>query len=170
VKRQIVLLAVVAALDTLDTPKSAFADQWRVHQGAWFSINYPPGFKARPGMKSATRIPGYDSAFFTAPDKTVEFYVYSPQWSGQPKDIEMNPKSEVYVSQKTENKGGQKVRWVTIKAKNGEYYRSFVDTVDTSSGSELRKTFGIKYRDQKSYNRYRSDYLKFKKSLGQLAD
>jgi hypothetical protein len=108
------------------------------------------------------------ASFFIAPDGSVEFYVFSPQWNGQPTDIELNARYEVQVSQNTERRGSLSVRRVTIKARDNSYTRSFEDTED--SVTNTRKVFGIKYGNQDAYSRYRQTYLTFKKSLRQFAD
>jgi hypothetical protein len=98
----------------------------------------------------------------------VEFYVFSPIWNGEPRDIEINEATEDYASQNTQTKGGIKIRRVTIRAKDGSYLRSFEDTENTNTNN--RTVFGIKYRDQNVYNKYRQTYLTFKKSIRQFAD
>jgi hypothetical protein len=64
------------------------------YTGAWFRIQYPSTFTVRPSLHSETTDRGYDSAFFTAPDDSVEFYVFSPQWTGEPTDIALRPATE----------------------------------------------------------------------------
>jgi hypothetical protein len=108
------------------------------YKGAWFDIQYPANFKVRPALKSSSSASGYDSAFFTSPDGAVEFYVFSPQWNGDPsEDVAINLAEEVYDAQKQEEKNGKQVRWVTISAKNQTYTRSYVDTEDTISNTRL---------------------------------
>jgi hypothetical protein len=141
---------------------------WRVYKGAWFEVRYPATFKARPSQKSSSADKDYDSVFFIAPDRSVEFYVFSPQWNGKPDDIEIDEQNEVYVTQNTEKKSNITIRRVTIKAKNGSYLRSFEDSENTETNN--RTVFGIKYRDQAAYSRYRQAYLTFKGSLRQFAD
>ena len=142
--------------------------RWRVHKGPYFEIKYPPLFKARTSLPSNSFEGEYDSAFFTAPDDSVEFYVFSPLWNGEPTDIEIDPASEDYVSQNTEKKGTIVVRRVTIRAKDNRYLRSFEDTEYTVNNT--RKVFGFKYRNQSAYNRHRQEYLMFKRSLRQFSD
>ncbi len=159
------LLNILLLTITLIAP--TYADKnWSTYNGAYFDIQYPSSFKVRPALKGDD---GYDSVFFTSPDGAVEFYVFSPMWNGDPsEDIAINLAEEVYKAQKQEEKNGKKVRWVTIIAKNKAYTRSYVDTQDTISNTRL--VFGIKYHNQKAYNKYRPAYLKFKKSLKQYAD
>jgi hypothetical protein len=146
---------------------------WRTYKGAWFEIKYPPGFKVKPGQKSATRVEGYDSAYFVSPDNNVVFYVFSPQWQGKaPKaDTEINPDREVLIEQnvrKEKDPAGmvKTIRTVMVKAKDNSYVRAIKDeTTDTT-----RMVFGIKYKSKEFYDKYYNDYLSFKKSLSQFAD
>jgi hypothetical protein len=142
-------------------------NNWRVYKGAWFEIKYPATFEIHPLQRSSSG-QGYDSVFFTAPDASVQFYVFSPQWNGEPGDVAINSRNEVLVSQSTERKGSKTVRRVTVKARDGSYSRSFEDTEDEATNT--RKVFGIKYRNEIAYSRYRQTYLTFKQSLRQFAD
>jgi len=122
----------------------------------------------RPSLKIKTSIKGYDSAYFVSPNGTVEFYVFSPQWKGKPTDIEVNPKLEELISEKTDTKGDKSVRWYTIGAKDKSYLRSYVDTQDKLQN--VRWVIGIKYSDSDSYNAHKEKYQEFVKSLKQYAD
>jgi hypothetical protein len=134
-------------------------------KGAYFDIKYPAGFRVRPSLRGDENP---DSAFFTAPDGSVEFYVFSPIWNGEPRDIEINEATEDYVSQDTQTKGAIKIRRESSRARDGSHLRSFEDTENTNTNN--RTVFGIKYRNQNAYNRYRKTYLTFKKSIRQYAD
>jgi hypothetical protein len=138
------------------------------YKGAWFDIKYPSNFNVKPSIKSAQSMEGYDSVFFSSMDGGVEFYVFSPQWNGTPVDIELKPNSEEYVAKKEEKGNGKAIRFVTIKALDNTYSRSFVDTENTALNTRI--VFGIKYRNQKDYDRYKQSYLNFKKSLRQFSD
>lgn len=98
--------------------------QTKTFKGAWFDIKYPAPFTAKGSLKSATSDKGYESAFFESPDHTVEFYVFAPQWSGNPTDISLKNNVKV-LSTDTQNTGTQVSRWWTIVAKNGSYTRSY---------------------------------------------
>lgn len=158
-----------AADDFANRDSSQGGGTLRVYKGAWFEIKYPAAFRVGPSQRSSSG-QGYDSVFFTAPDGSVEFYVFSPQWNGEPGDIEIKA-SEVLVSQTSEKghdiNGDKTVRRVTVKARDNSYSRSFEDT---EWDNNTRKVFGIKYRDQSAYNRHRQTYLTFKQSLTQFAD
>ena len=113
-------------------------------------------------MKSRTSIKGCDSAFFISPDGLVEFYVFSPQWNGEPSDISINTETENLISEKTDKQGGKTVRWLTIGARDKRYLRSYVDRENKTQNT--RFVTGINYPDQDVYNSYREMYLKFVKS------
>jgi hypothetical protein len=141
---------------------------WSQYKGAWFDIQYPSSFIVKPSIKSTTSKEGYDSVSFASMDGSVEFYVFSPQWNGDPVDIELKPGIEEYASRKDEKKNGKVTGFFTIRALDKSYLRSYVDTEDTRLNTRL--VFGIKYRSQKDYDRYKQYYLKFKQSLRQYAD
>ena len=147
---------------------TAEVNTWPLYRGAWFEIKYPPGFQVKPSLKSRTSVKGCDSAFFASPGQEVEFYIFSPQWSGEPADIELIPGQEILVSEHKERQGEKNIRMVTVKDQAGNYLRSWIDTQDTMSNTRL--VFGIKYKDQSAYNKYRKQYLLFKNSLKQFAD
>jgi hypothetical protein len=166
------MTAIILMLTLLNVPALAGTNiqggnNWRVYKGAWFEIKYPAAFQVHPSLKSPSG-QGYDSVFFAAPDGSVEFYVFSPQWNGDPGDVAINSRNEVLVSQTSEKKGSKTVRRVTIKARDNSYSRSFEDTEDEATNT--RKVFGIKYRNAATYSRYRQTYLTFKQSLTQFAD
>lgn len=170
---------VLATLACLNSQTQA-APKWPIHSGAWFDVQYPPGFAARRVHQTWAAVEDkYDAAFFSAPDKSVEFYVYSPQWNGEPTEMALLPRREVLVSQQTRRRewgrdfNGEIVhrvvaRWFTARAKDGSYWRSWLDIEDVGIGT--RKTFGIKYRDHKAYARYKFACLRFKNSLDQHGD
>ena len=141
---------------------------YKTHKGAWFDIKYPADFLATDIQKSSTRQTGADATVFLSPDKSVEFYIYSPQWGGVAPLIEVNPKTErLDATQKSKAKNGV-ITWTTISAVNGDYLRSYQDFL--SEDKNVHWVIGIKYRNQASYNRYKEQYLFFKKSLQQYSD
>jgi hypothetical protein len=153
-----------------------------LYEGTWFDISYPSNFTAspQPAEDSLNNRAQTDEAVFTSPDESVEFFVYSPLWSGEPKSyLEIKP-SEELVDEETQvlteaenpDQFGDKItRWVTIKAKDGSYTRSYVSKkAQVDTGSEVHHVFGIKYEDQDAYDRYKDAYQAFKESLIQYAD
>ena len=138
------------------------------YTGAWFKVWYPDTFEVIPSMASTTVQKGVDSAFFRSPDRQVEFYVFSPQWSGDPSDIALDPSQETLRTKETKRSGDKQISWLTIDARDGSYSRSYQDTV--SNNGSVRWVVGIKYKNQAAYNRYKRSYLRFKSSLEQFAD
>jgi len=159
-KKTILLAAIVFI-------SAALSGQTKTFKGAWFDIKYPTTFTPRPSMKSATSSDGYESAFFQSPDGLVEFYIFSPQWSGIPTDITL--KSTENTSGTTyKTTGDVTVKWWTITAKNGSYTRTYQET--TNSTANTNWVVGLKYKNQSAYNKYKKQYLAFKASLIQYAD
>lgn len=163
---------------TIPTPTGTITSLYR---GTWFDVTYPQTFSAAPKTPTSTyngqTTVETDEATFTSPDGKVEFFVYSPLWSGEPKNYLTIAPTEELVDQKTDEKtdngpsGGTKTRWVTLKAKDGSYYRSFVSMRrQVGSGSDLHHVFGIKYQDAAAYETYKAAYTSFKQSLKQYAD
>jgi len=168
IRRLLLLSAGCMAALALSLPAPApAAPGWLTYKGAWFDIKHPQGFVVRESLPSATSTRGYDSVFFTSPDGLVEFYVYSPQWSGEPTDILPNPLMEVVTDRKEQRGKDRTVLFLTLKAKDGSYWRSLADTRTVHN---TRTVFGIKYLNMAGYEKYRPDYLRFKQSLRQYAD
>jgi len=148
---------------------SAFAkDGVTKYKGAWFEIEYPSAFAVEPSLTSQTMPGEYDSVFFAAPDESVRFYIFSPQWGGENRDINVRKGEHAAVTDKSETKDGTTRRYFTIKPKGEGMTRSYVET--TNADKTVRWVIGIEYADQQAYDKYKSAYLKFKKSLKQFAD
>ena len=140
---------------------------YKKYKGAWFEIAYPFSFKAENSQKSSTSINGFDSAVFTSADGSVQFYIFSPQWSGDAKDIALKS-NEIKTDSSTEIINGLTVKRWTIQAKDSSYFRSYESTSETEGN--INKIFGIKYSSQRELEKYRHAYLHFKNSLQQYAD
>ena len=136
-------------------------------KGAWFDIEYPSTFKAENSLKSYTNSEGFDSAVFTSPDGKVQFYVFSPQWSGEPTDIKV-VEGERIKETSEEKKNGLFVKRWTVEANDGSYRRSYEET--SENVSHTNKVFGVKYATEADLEKYREEYLHFKNSLIQYAD
>lgn len=156
----------VSSVPNVDS-RSSQAPRWLVFHGAWFEITYPADFTPVPSLASSTTA-GYDSAEFISPDGSVSFYVYAPQWGGEPTDIVLDTQRESLVSEKRAEQMGREVHWLTICAKDREYCRTYQDTMEKQGA--IRTTLGIKYRDEEARSQYRQEYLKFQHSLQQFAD
>jgi len=136
-------------------------------EGAWFEVDYPAGFEARPSLESDSA-EGPDSAFFASPDGTVEFYVFSPQWGGEPTDIALDPETETLAAERVLREGPITKRWYTIAAKDGAYQRSYLTVSDDRGPSSW--TIGRRYASAADLRRYDPEYLAFRESLRQYAD
>jgi hypothetical protein len=139
----------------------------RTFRGAWFDVSYPAPFLVKPSLKS-TSADGYDSAEFQAPDGAVSFYVFAPQWSGDPADISLVPERELLVEEKRARRGDSEVRWFTVAAKDGSYRRSYRETL--SRQGSVKTIVGCKYRSEAARLRYRKAYEQFRGSLRLYAD
>jgi hypothetical protein len=161
------LTAAVGCAAPQGPPQPLQEPPQKVFQGAWFEISYPAGFTPVPSLVSSTA-DGYDSAVFIAPDDSVSFYVYAPQWGGEPADIALDPVRETLVADSRAVQNDREIRRLTICAKDGSYCRSYRDTRD-QQGS-VRTVVGITYRDEEARRRHLQDYLRFRNSLQQFAD
>ena len=138
---------------------------WTLYKGAWFDVYYPPKFTVVPRERGADKLP--DGVSFRSPDGKVEFYIYSPQWAGNPTWYKKRP-GEKCVAYRQQRKGSRTVTWVTYRAGDGSYERAIEDTADTTLN--CRRIFAILYKTPSAYRTYRPQYLKFKASLTQYAD
>lgn len=146
--------------------KDSLDSGFRKYSGAWFQIEYPANFTVQPSLRSTTSKEGFDSATFTSPDDRVQFYIFSPQWSGEAADIKVQSnEKQTEVTSATEN--GLLIRRWTIQAKDDSYLRSYESSAETGG---INKVFGIKYASAADLKRYRTEYLHFKNSLEQYAD
>lgn len=159
---------LIVALCGLTMAATNAAAQTKTFRGAWFPIKYPADFTAKGSLASSTsdEDDAFDSATFTSPDGTVSFYVYSPQWNGDPTDIDLKPGEKECSRSISRGKGGQTVTFWTIVAKNGRYSRSYQSTRQ----GDTMHVIGIRYTTQKAYDKYKKQYLAFKASLEQYAD
>lgn len=159
------MIRVFAGLALMLFALPALAAQ--AYQGAWFTISYPDGFTAVPGLASATN-DGHDSARFREASGRVEFYVYSPQAGGVAADIAPDPAKETQVAVEEKRGAQATVRWMTFAAKDGSYMRS---VEETKSADGLRdRVFAITYRTQADLAAFRDAYRSFKESLQQYQD
>jgi hypothetical protein len=155
-----------------------------LYRGEWFDIEYPDTFTAQP-LAPARELNGgidvvTDEASFLSPNGSVEFFVYSPMWNGDPKTYLAVAPGEKLIDEKTEESGKRPddekapqftTRYATIQAIDGSFTRSFVSIKEhLNVSSDVHRVFGIKYKTQEDYNKYKAAYLAFKKSLRQYLD
>lgn len=142
------------------------------HNGDYFSVTFPEDF-------TAIEING-DEVRIVSPDESVEFYVYSPLWDGQPATYleiweteELADESSTITIKEDVYRDNVQTRWVTAQARDGSYIRSYMYQRSCNTSELLdcvSYAFGIKYRDQQAYARYRDAYKAFKASLVQFSD
>lgn len=145
---------------------------WLTYRGPWFDIDYPASFRPL-GYDRAPRSDDYDEdgMRFGSPGGTVEFYVYSPLWSGSPGWPTVWPAETVL--QRTTNAEGSGIErksltWVTLSGPQDEYTRSWIEIHQPELN--VRHYFGIRYTGVVAYDRWRDEYEQFKDSLVQYAD
>lgn len=168
-----ILLATSLPLQA--TPRRA-PKGWKTYDGPWFSVFYPSKWKATPGKTPAGAGGGKsDAAFFTSPDGSVQFALYSPMWNGNPTDLNIDAKREKQVSRlvtKSQSKDKLKLemqaRWTTFRALNGSYTRSIVDVENKTLN--VRHVFGFRYKNAATYRKFLPQFQKFKASLEQYSD
>ncbi len=177
-----------------------------IYRGDLFKIIYPKSFSAKP-LKPIVRFdvnfhqnehleiepklpPKYleyvdtDEAFFTSPDGLVEFFAYAKDSSDHPKsylkvaedEIELSRNSDKFSNEKEHLNYVQKA-WVTIKAKNNSYYRSYSHQRACHDGKKNinwneceTHVVGIKYSSTEVYNKYRDFFIAFNRSLVRTAE
>jgi len=186
-----------------DEEVRALNSKLKTYTGSYFEVKYPSNFIAKPTvpieryniseddelnlLDSQTKLLSdssdfirTDEAYFSSPDGLVEFFVYSPQWDGRPKNYLDVLKGEKLLSSEHQKdiKAGVhhdyiQTRWVTIQANNGSYTRSYVQQRACHGkyfNDCISHVFGIKYKDKKWYKNYRNFYIAFKESLVQSVD
>lgn len=159
------MIAVCAAVwaGGIAVPNKGFA----TFKGSWFDIKYPIGFKTvirEPAATGGGDGVACDGVSFISPDGLVEFYIYSPQWSGSPKWI-LRREGEKQTAYSVKKQGDKTVTYVTRKGPG--YMRSYADYRQYES---VRWVFGYKYASEAARKAYSPLYLKFKQSLKQYAD
>lgn len=149
----------------IENKKQTYTVTEEVVKGAWFETNVPNGFEAQPSVSSSTSVEGFDSYFFTSPDEEVQFYIYSPQWTGSPNDI-VFPNEKITVETVHNNDGSVTRRWTLKPNRQTPYYRSFAET---KSENNVLIT-GFFYKNEAAKAKYKADYDKFTQSVIQYSD
>jgi hypothetical protein len=140
----------------------------RRYRTDWFSVEYPAACAVRPSLHSKSS-GGYDSAFFDSRDGKVSFYVFAPQWDGEPADFAFDSSRESVEDTRAKQIAEDVVeKTMTVCAKDHSYCRTWTDLANGQHGT--RTVVGIKYRDVAAREKYRAAYERFKSSLVQYAD
>ena len=170
------------------TVSEVLKNETLLYKGSWFDIQYPKDFIPSPteplqneGDDQKVLAVMTNEAYFTAPDNTAEFFIFSPVWGGNPDDYLQITSDEELINEKTSMNGPDSnkkiIKWVTLKAKDNSYYRSYIsikqrDIINTPVDDEsgLHYVFGIKYQNQEVYQKYKKAFEDFKSSLVQYGD
>ncbi len=158
---------VINEIDKKDAAITNDTTAYKRFEGAWFYIDYPADFTALPLLKSLTSSEGYDSALFTSPDGKIKFYVFSPQWSGNPSEINLKGNEKIINSTASYGEDSMLIKHWTIEAHDKSYRRSYQETKLIHNVNWI---IGIEYSDSAQYNQYKNEYIHFKNSLLQFAD
>lgn len=127
------------------------AEQWRKFKADEYIVNYPAGFTVRHTP---------DGTYFTSRDKTVEFYVYSA-WMGKLAEdypYKVQPRETTIKLSHDWARGRE---YAFIRANDGTYLRQYVDVRD----GRCFRVFGIKYKSEAAYKKYKPLYDKFIRSF-----
>jgi len=146
-------------------PEPTPARNWLPYAGAFFEIQYPEGFTVGAQERSLSSPDSFDGASFVSPDGQVEFYVFSPQWSGQSAWI--NPRAgEKVVEDRNETQGEETIRHVTLEGPKGRRSYKLV----RNQTDHTMHILGISYRNPEALERYAVDWERFRGTLRQFAD
>ncbi len=140
----------------------AVAAQTKSYKGAWFEVKYPSNFSVKASEPSKMgEANTYDAATFTSPDKKVSFYIYAPVVP-----VEKDPES-VPLGNASQSLDPDKLGFVVT------YYSNFNNKDKRTHSYQVTRTsegytdliIGIAYTTMKDYEKYKKQYLAFKKSL-----
>jgi hypothetical protein len=166
----LLIAGLTLLISPLVTAQSAAPARVSKYRGAFFEVKYPSNFTAR--SLDATKARESSAATFSAPDSSMEFYIFSPQWAGDAPGIALVPAKETEVARKSEKGKSSGVEgtftWTTIAAKDKSYtrlYQSFL-----AEDKSINWVIGMKYSSEEALAAYRAQYAQFKASLVQLAD
>ncbi len=172
-----------------------------IYRGNLFKVIYPKSFSVKPlkpivlfdanfyqneHLEVEPKLPpkyleyvDTDEAYFKSPDGLVEFFIYAKDSSNPPKSYIKVTKNEIKLSSNSDKFLFEKEHlnsvikaWVTIKAKDNSYYRSYIHQRachDDFSNCESQ-VFGIKYSSTEAYNKYRDFFIAFNRSLVRPAE
>lgn len=148
------------------------AGEWLTYLGPWFDIDYPVSFRPL-GYDHSPGATDYDEdgMRFESPDGEVEFYVYSPLWSGEPGWVKLAPGETLFDRNSTTEGSGietKQMTWVTVVGPTDEYTRSWLQVRQPQLN--VKYYLGIRYNSLTAYERWLDEYVRFRESLVQYAD
>jgi len=170
-KRKIILLTCMLSFVTSSKQVRAGAPAFiqKIYKTDAFSIEYPKSFKAK-GSKH--------EAYFSSTDGSVIFYVYAIDTASIKSHYAKVSPLEIEISNEVEKGGDDDKEYnyniyemATVEAKDGSYLRSYFAQIECNfRGTNtydncVSHVFGIKYKDMTTYDRYKDEYTRFKKSL-----
>ena len=135
--------------------------KWKKYKGTWFDIKYPSDFKPNRVTDN--------SVFFTSKNGDVEFYVFSPMWSGHPEEIKLDKNLESVVETKNDayEEDGIKGTYIFQKiiAKDSSYSRDVILYYNENSTDNCSKAYCMKWSSDNEQHNYHDAFLnKFIKS------
>ncbi len=119
-----------------------------------------------------------DTGYFTSPDKTVGFYVYSPQWNGDPYETGLRDGEKLIFKEDLGTACPQNITNYytfdenassTLSVLTGSGYTREVLDVEHQN-LNTRRTFAIEYRTEADRAHYWEQFLQFTNGLTQYAD
>ena len=163
-------------LDTITveepTKITVISDSLARFNGNFFSIKYPSNF-----IVQGTYDPIYDEhyAYFGTDELTVvsengevSFFVYSPQWGGEPINYLDPYKNEILFSDKLEEEANEPQN--TSLDYLQRYFRCLFQKYLSLTTDNTNLVFGFQYKDEATKHLYQEAYMAFKNSLEQYAD
>ena len=118
-------------LDEESEVQEGSIEELKTYKGNWFDISYPYNFISSPSSpiidRETYKFVDTDEAYFLSADGTVEFFVCSPQWGGNPINyLELADNEEIGSKKTTMDEIDPEIlmNWVTYKDKDGNYLRS----------------------------------------------
>jgi hypothetical protein len=116
----------------------------RPYVGARLKTVHPPGFATTPPLNDSPSS-GDNCAVFVFPNRQVDLYVYSLQWSGNAKDVALNLTTEHLVSRRRSIAKDCTTTCLTYTARNGIHTRTVCIQPDVNTDH----AFGVMFPRQR---------------------
>jgi len=154
-RKAIVVLVILTLVASLQVANAAPA--WKMYDAGAFTVKYPVGWKVQP-IKD-------DGVNFASPDGVVFYALGGGQFydAGLKYSYQLHPATEIKVSEELNGfPHTAHLRIVSIRARDGSYYRRFVETINAVG--EL-KVFGFKYPSLATFEKHKSQFAKFQATI-----
>ncbi len=135
----------------------------KTYENDLLSLEYPASFSVKLSSEYKETEGGNSGVFFESPDKLVEFYAFASTGDDKTPDIDLTENEKLVSEKQIKKNAGTSKMW-TIKAKDGSYLRSYM-SINYHDGLISKNIVGIKYKNIDAYNKYKADYIAFKKSF-----